>query len=170
MNDAQRYPCAIIGCDSVMASWRLTEAVTYEAPSGTGIIIHRANDMLCQSHYDECGQPPATGIWEEVEQEVEKVPVEAPEPHVTLDDLLALVRIRESQGIPEAVTIQQAIVGVNALFPAAERWARLEAHGPSSPVWLRGDEAVKLVKVLRGVKGPEARLLMQEIRDRFSVQ
>ena len=157
-------------CDSAMASWRLTENVDIPSADGSEYLPLAAGDMLCQKHYLKNDSPPATGIWEEVEGQTGVVATEPPSPNVTLDDLLGLIRVRESQGIPESVTIQQAIVGVNALFPAADRWTRLEAHGRAAPVWLRTSEAEKLVKVLRKVTGPDARYLMQEIRDLFKIR
>lgn len=164
MDEQLHVQCDIEGCGSVMASWRTV----------TG-------QKLCQLHHDDylrfCdneGIDPgeSVGLWKEQEGEQEQVErPESPEPDVTFADFEAFVRQRaHTTGQSEALVIKQAIVGANSLFPASDRWARLEAHGASLPVWLRYSEAVKVVKILRGAKGPEARVLMQEIRDRFGIQ
>lgn len=73
-----------------------------------------------------------------------------------------------NSGLPVQILVKTALISVNAMLAAHDRWARLEyGTGQRAPFWLDEREAQKIYKLTRDVKGPEIRLLRREIKDAF---
>lgn len=89
-------------------------------------------------------------------------------PDLSVADFEGLVRVRESRGCPEGLTIKQAIVAIRCLEDATDRWQRLEGgRSRTAPLWLDETEARKLLDMLRGQKSVEARLIRQALQELF---
>jgi hypothetical protein len=92
-------------------------------------------------------------------------------PDLDMDDMRGFLLTLQAQGWPEGLLIKQAIVSIRALHRSAERWQRTEGgYVSTAPLWLDENERDKLLALMRGAKGVEARGIRQALQDMFPRQ
>jgi hypothetical protein len=113
------------------------------------------------------------GLWEEAAEQGREVQEEIRDsfvpPEIDFADFHAwLLQKSGNAGIPQGLLLKMAVIAINKLHDASDRWNRLEIREqPSAPIWLSQEEAAKLTKALQGQKNTTVRILRQSIRDLF---
>lgn len=131
---------------------------------------------LCQAHNDydleHNSMPnPRRGVWEGQGLEGEPIARQetAPPAGLTWEDFQGWLLQWVARGASEGMLLRQAQVAISQRAIAEARWVSLEyARERSAPLWLAEREAQKLVQMLRGMKGVEARKIRQAVEDLFA--
>jgi hypothetical protein len=116
---------------------------------------------------------PRVGVWEELEEQgretLEEIRESFVPPQIDMSDFHAwIIQKSGNSGAPQGLLLKMAVIAINKLHDASDRWNRLEVHEqPSAPIWLSRGEADALVKALRGKQSATVRVLRQSIRDLF---